>query len=46
MKQNQYVEASGANNATLLNVIISAATGTPTTNFGASNGKDLAAIKA
>ena len=46
LKTNQYVDAAGANNATLLNVLISAATGTPTTNFGSSSGKELAAIKA
>ena len=36
--------ASG--NSQLYNNIISAATGTPTTNFGSSDGKDLAVIKA
>ena len=46
LKQNALVDAEHANNATLLNVIISAATGTPTTNFGSSGGKDLAVIKA
>ena len=46
LKTNQYVDAAGANNATLLNVLISAATGTPTTNFGSSGGKELTAIKA
>jgi uncharacterized protein DUF1552 len=46
LKTNQYVDAAGANNATLLNVLISAATGTPTTDFGSSAGKELTAIKA
>jgi hypothetical protein len=46
LKTGQYVEGSGSNNATLLNVLISAATGTPTTNFGASGGKEFTAIKA
>lgn len=46
LKQNQLVDAGGANNGTLFNVIISAATGTPTTDFGSSGGKDLTAIKA
>jgi hypothetical protein len=46
LKQGQYVDAAGATNAQLYNNIISAATGTPTTNFGSSDGKDLAVIKA
>jgi hypothetical protein len=46
LKTGQYVEASGANHATLLNVLISAATGTPTTDFGASAGKTFDAIVA
>ena len=46
LKTGQYVEGSGANNATLLNVLISAATGTPTTDFGASAGKTFDAIVA
>jgi hypothetical protein len=46
IKQNAYVDAAGAQNNQLFNNIITAATGTPTTNFGSSNGKDLAVIKA
>ncbi len=46
LKQGQLVDGGGQNNGTLLNVIISAATGTPTTNFGSSGGKELTAIKA
>ena len=47
IKQGEYVDAgSGANNAQLYNNIITAATGTPTTSFGSSSGKDIAAIKA
>jgi hypothetical protein len=46
LKTGQYVDGGNANNATLLNVLISAATGTPTTNFGASAGKEFTAIKA
>jgi hypothetical protein len=46
LKQGQYVDGAGQNNGTLLNVVISAATGMPTTTFGSSNGKDLPAIKA
>jgi len=46
LKQGQYVDAAGANNAQLLNTIISAATGNANPNFGSSNGKDLAVIKA
>jgi hypothetical protein len=45
LKQGQLVDAAGQNNATLLNVVIGAATGTPTTTFGASGGKELTAIK-
>ena len=46
LKTGQYVDGKSANNATLLNVLISAATGTPTTNFGASGGKEFTDIKA
>jgi hypothetical protein len=46
LKQGEYIDASGQNNATLLNVLIGAATGTPTTSFGASGGKELNDIKA
>lgn len=46
LKQNVYLDAANASNATLYNVIISAATGTPTTNFGDSAGKEFTAIKA
>jgi hypothetical protein len=46
LKQGQYVDASGANNAQLFNNIISAATGNPSPDFGASNGQDIAAIRA
>jgi len=45
LKQGQLVDAAGANNGTLLNVVIGAATGTTTTTFGASGGKELTAIK-
>jgi hypothetical protein len=46
LKTGQYVEGNKANNATLLNVLITAATGTPTTDFGASAGKTFDAIVA
>ncbi|HET9956517.1 MAG TPA: DUF1552 domain-containing protein [Polyangiaceae bacterium] len=46
IKQGQLVDGGGQNNGTLLNVVIGAATGTPTTNFGASGGKTLSAIQA
>ncbi|HYP88067.1 MAG TPA: DUF1552 domain-containing protein, partial [Polyangiaceae bacterium] len=46
LKQGEYVDAAGATNAQLLNNIISAATGNASPSFGASAGKDLAAIKA
>jgi len=46
LKTGQYVDGKSANNATLLNVLISAATGTPTTSFGASGGKEFTDIKA
>jgi hypothetical protein len=45
LKQNVLLDAGDANNATLYNVLISAATGMPTTNFGASAGKEFTAIK-
>jgi hypothetical protein len=46
LKTNRYVDAAGADNATLLDVLISAATGTPTTDFGSRRGKELTAINA
>lgn len=46
IKQGEYVDGGNANNGNLLNVVISAATGTPTTDFGSSGGTELAAIKA
>jgi hypothetical protein len=46
LKQGQYVDAAGANNGTLLNTIITAATGNANPNLGASGGKDLPVIKA
>lgn len=46
LKQDSLVDADGAGNAQLLNNVISAATGTATTDFGNSAGKDLAVIKA
>lgn len=46
LKQNALVDAGHANNGTLFNAIISAATGTPTTNFGSSNGTELDVVKA
>jgi uncharacterized protein DUF1552 len=46
IKQGEYVDGASATNAQLYNNIISAATGTPTTDFGSSGGKDLAVIKA
>ena len=45
LKQGQLVDGGGQNNGTLLNVVIGAATGTTTTNFGSSGGKELTAIK-
>jgi len=46
LKTGQYVEGSGANHATIHNLLISAATGTATTDFGASAGKTFDVIKA
>lgn len=46
LKQNQYIDGGGATNGALYNVIISAATGTDTTDFGTSAGKVLTAVKA
>jgi len=46
LKQGELVDAGGANNGTLLNVVIGAATGTTVTDFGSSGGKELTAIKA
>ena len=46
LKQGQYVDAAGANNAQLFNTIITAATGNASPNFGSSSGKEIAAIKA
>jgi hypothetical protein len=46
LKQGQLIDAAGQNNGTLLNVVIGAATGTTTTDFGSSGGKELTAIKA
>jgi hypothetical protein len=46
LKQGQYVDAGGAGNAQLFNNIIRAATGNSNPNFGASEGNDVAAIKA
>jgi hypothetical protein len=46
LKQNAYVDAAGAQNSQLWNEIITAATGTPTTNFGSSGGKGLDVVKA
>jgi hypothetical protein len=46
LKQNQLIDGGNSSNGALLNVIISAATGTPTTDFGSSGGKELTAIKA
>jgi hypothetical protein len=46
LKQNAYVDAAGAQNSQLYNEIITAATGTPTTDFGSSGGKGLDAVKA
>lgn len=45
LKQGQLIDAGGQNNGTLFNVLIGAATGTPTTSFGSSGGKELTAIK-
>ncbi|HYP88532.1 MAG TPA: DUF1552 domain-containing protein [Polyangiaceae bacterium] len=46
LKQGQLVDGGKQNNGTLLNVVIGAATGTTTTDFGSSGGKELTAIKA
>ncbi len=47
LKQGEYLDAgTGSLNAQLHNVLISAATGTPTTDFGSSAGKVLDAVKA
>ena len=46
IKQGELVDAGHAKNSELFNVIISAATGTPTTNFGSSGGKVMDVIKA
>lgn len=46
LKQGQYVDAAGANNAQLYNTIITAATGNASPNFGSSSGKEIAAVKA
>ena len=46
IKQGQYVDAAGANNAQLFNTIITAATGNARPNFGSSSGKEIAAVKA
>lgn len=45
LKQDVLIDAASASNATLYNVLISAATGMPTTDFGNSAGKELTAIK-
>ena len=44
--QGRCVDAEGANNAQLFNNIISAATGDTNPNFGASEGRDIAVVKA
>jgi len=46
LKQGQYVDAAGANNAQLFNTIIRAATGEENPNFGVSGGADLAVVRA
>jgi len=46
LKQGQYVDAAGAGNSQLFNTIITAATGNANPNFGASGGKEIAAVKA
>jgi hypothetical protein len=46
LKQGQYVDAAGANNAQLYNTIITAATANTSPNFGSSSGKEIAAVKA
>jgi hypothetical protein len=46
IKNGELVDGGGGNNASLFNVVISAATGTPTTNFGSSDGKEMTVIKA
>jgi hypothetical protein len=46
LKQNLFVDAGGVTNGALYNVVISAATGKATTDFGSSAGKELTAIKA
>ncbi len=44
--QGKYVDAAGATNGQLYNTIITAVTGQANPNFGSSNGKDLAVVKA
>jgi hypothetical protein len=46
LKQDALVDGTGFNNAAIYNTIITAATGTPTTDFGSSAGKEIAGIKA
>jgi hypothetical protein len=46
LQQGRCVDAEGANNAQLFNNIIAAATGNSSPNFGASEGRDVAVIKA
>jgi hypothetical protein len=46
LKQGECVDAGKVGNSLLYNNIITAATGTPTTDFGSSGGKDLAVVKA
>lgn len=45
-KQGEYVDAGGATNGKLLNMVITAATGNANPNFGASGGGEISAAKA
>jgi hypothetical protein len=45
-KQNQFVDGGGATNGKLLNMVITAATGNTSPNFGASGGGEIASAKA
>jgi hypothetical protein len=45
-KQGEYVDAGGATNGKLLNMVITAATGNQSPNFGASGGGEVSSAKA
>jgi hypothetical protein len=46
IRQGQFVDAESANNAQLFNNIITAATGSASPDFGASEGRDVAVVRA